>query len=590
MTQQHILIITIGPVQSFIAEARRTADLFAGSKILVELARAIVEAIVAEKGTLIYPLNSTGDIPNKMVAIVTEPENVAKAARAAMTQRWQDFGNKGMERLFDVHDNTLQKIWKQQFDSHLDFYWVAVPLSDDYIKDYKLADRALGARKQTRNFEQVIEDGFKDSLSGTRSALRRRQDKDARAYWAELRKIKKVGQLVHEDELLDTLGVIKRFGVVEKFPSTHTVASASFIKNSSVEARDKFIQAIDAYNEQVKTTPANIRLQDGADIAHENYNYQQKHGYFHEVDDFNRNFRYDGDLLYLEGYERLVERYGSEPPFNISPIKTALLNLYQAAKKRPSPYYAILQMDGDSMGKHVSQCEQRNEHEQLSKDLDTFTQKAKQIVIEQHGYLIYAGGDDVLAFFPVDCALNAAQALAQVYADCFKEWKQKDDKENDFPFTASIGIAFAHYLDPLDLVLRTAREAEKRAKNQYGRDAIAVTILRRSGETLEVGGKWEVATINTAEMVNQLKNLLETELISSRFPYTILRDAEVVAGLKCDGQKAILKQTLNRHSDKTSSLPDTLLNNWATWAKHQGYLELARWFVVARWLSAGGQE
>lgn len=33
MSQQAVLIFTFSPVQSFIAEARRTADLFVGSRI-----------------------------------------------------------------------------------------------------------------------------------------------------------------------------------------------------------------------------------------------------------------------------------------------------------------------------------------------------------------------------------------------------------------------------------------------------------------------------------------------------------------------------------------------------------------------------
>lgn len=619
MTQQHILILSIGPVQSFIAEARRTADLYVGSQILVKLARSIVEAINESEGKLIYPTSNnlkTADMPNKMVAIVNKPHEVAKAAQRAMLKQWLEFAKSAFKALklgvilnltdeleieVSCNDQALQHIIKRQLNHHLEFYWVAAPLNGDYDKAYKKADRAFGARKQTRNFEQVIEDGFKDSLSGTRSALRRGQDKDARAYWKELRKSKRNTRQLQEGELLDTIGVIKRFCFDKSFPSTSTVASTSFIKNCPAEAKANFVQAIEEYNQQVKDGPKDYKFQDGIEIVRENDSYLREQGYFHQVPNFERGFNYGGDLLYLEGYERLEENYGDKPPVDISPLKDALKTLYKTANKLPSPYYAIVQMDGDSMGAHVSQCKTKDDHQQVSQILDKFTQAVDGLVNEHQGYRIYAGGDDVLAFFPADCALNAAQILAQKYRTLFEAWphRHKTDEGKEFPFTASIGIVFAHYLDPLDLVLRTAHDAEKRAKNQYGRDAIAVTILRRSGQTLEVGGKWT----DTVDMVKQLSELFEKEEISSRFPYNVLREAKVVTKLDQAGREAMLKLLLNRAIDteKATFDKDGLLKIWLEWAKNhdkeetginnnQGYVELARWFVVARWLSAGGQE
>ena len=42
----HLLLVTIGPVQEFIAQARRTRDLWYGSHLLSELARAGARALV----------------------------------------------------------------------------------------------------------------------------------------------------------------------------------------------------------------------------------------------------------------------------------------------------------------------------------------------------------------------------------------------------------------------------------------------------------------------------------------------------------------------------------------------------------------
>ena len=53
----------------------------------------------------------------------------------------------------------------------------------------------------------------------------------------------------------------------------------------------------------------------------------------------------------------------------------------------------------DKMGAALSRLNSRDKHQQFSQDLAGFAESAKQIVNNDHnGVLIYAGGDDVLAF------------------------------------------------------------------------------------------------------------------------------------------------------------------------------------------------
>ena len=51
---KHLLAISIGPVQDFIAASRRTNDLYAGSTMLAELAKAVAH-LLAQHGALIFP-------------------------------------------------------------------------------------------------------------------------------------------------------------------------------------------------------------------------------------------------------------------------------------------------------------------------------------------------------------------------------------------------------------------------------------------------------------------------------------------------------------------------------------------------------
>src|SRR5579884_4348246 len=87
-----VLIFTFSPVQSFIGEARRTSDLYAGSQILVTLARAAAQ-VLEQHGSLVYPANVSDarDVPNKLVAKVpwAEAKVVAETAHRALLDTWR---------------------------------------------------------------------------------------------------------------------------------------------------------------------------------------------------------------------------------------------------------------------------------------------------------------------------------------------------------------------------------------------------------------------------------------------------------------------------------------------------------------------
>jgi CRISPR-associated protein Cmr2 len=622
----HILIFTLGPVQNFIAEARRTVDLYAGSQLLVRLAQVAIQS-VSDSEKVIYPANSKADVPNLFVAETSNPEQVAEQAERKLREKWNDFANQALKQanLLEQDNPVFQKIWERQRDHHLEVYWVAIPYDADdgngYISAYQRAAEALAARKQTRNFLQSEEDGPKDSLSGNRSALRTTSTGSIRAvreYWEQNRQ-SQPGQL-RDGEWLDTIGVMKRFIRFEdeqkdgeKFPSTSTVASASFARVcSKAELLRSLVAEITKFNQQ------------GLDFAGWDTTVMSQwrnSGCFYNTPDYGRGFEYDGDLLYQETYteQNLKSRYGITPEIysqlkrQIETITKTLAQLYKNANGRPNPYYAILQMDGDSMGKHVSKCKNKKQHSQLSRDLDEFTQQAHDLVKKRGGYMVYAGGDDVLAFFPADCVLSAANDLASAYRKQFEDsnWDQQDNGE-PFPFTASTGIAFAHHLYPLDAILAAAHRAEKQAKNKYDRNALCVTVLHRSGQTLEVGGKWagerKQSAPNTVKWVEALRQSLENKELSSRFPYSVLNEAEVITRLGSDGREAMLRRLVKRHqsedvSDEKRQKIQEWITDWTKWADthdlppdsetsikpKQGFLELARWFGLARWLAQGGE-
>lgn len=81
---------------------------------------------------------------------------------------------------------------------------------------------------------------------------------------------------------------------------------------------------------------------------------------------------------------------------------------------------------------------------------------------------------------------------------------------------ASVGIAVAHFKSPLQDVVRAAQIAEKRAKKQLGRSAVAVSLFKRSGETVEWGCKWAGGGL---QLYRALAEALDAGQLSGKFPY-----------------------------------------------------------------------
>ena len=149
-------------------------------------------------------------------------------------------------------------------------------------------------------------------------------------------------------------------------------------------------------------------------------------------------------------------------------------------------------------------------HMAISNSLNGFALYIARYIIEDvgKGKLIYAGGDDVLAMISVDDLLTVMFLLRLAYSGLFpieSEFRGMaknltglssssfDLRRGHVKFngrlyrmmgdqaTASIGAVIAHYQAPLGFVLRKLREAEQRAKQDGGRDAFAISLLKRSG-------------------------------------------------------------------------------------------------------------
>ncbi len=155
---------------------------------------------------------------------------------------------------------------------------------------------------------------------------------------------------------------------------------------------------------------------------------------------------------------------------------------------KPSEYYAVIMLDGDSIGEKLDKIKEIDKHRKFSKTLSKLSKEFENIVKENYGALIYSGGDDVLALLPVENALDCAYKIQNEFKA--KLVKEFSDIDKESPFSMSGAIIYAHHKLPLSYVLEEARKCESNAKDE-GKNRVCLKYIKRSLSSAEVVLKWD---------------------------------------------------------------------------------------------------
>jgi CRISPR-associated protein Cmr2 len=489
-TMKHIFLINLGPVQEFIASARRSRDLWYGSWLISELAktaaRVIAEKTEAGVDSLVFPApvsvqdlqpDSPFSAPNKILAVLNaqaeEIRSLASDIQMAIYARLRSLWD---EARGQVHGPIDEDTAKKQIEDLPEYYWVAVPLNEDYIRARQEAEALMSARKATRDFAPVTwrsrwGDGQpKSSLDGLRESVipdsaypSMRDDQDIRR-----RKIRELYNRYRagQAERLSGVDLLKRLGRIDAhFPGTPHIAAMPLLKGLMGTNLDVAKEAWHSYLDILRNL--NARLENDCPE--------------HPV-----TGRYDGVLLFESRLQEVLEEADNGA---LAKAREALYRFLDTAagKQRPLPYYAILVADGDSMGKVIDAQSTMEDHRRLSRALDSFAREVRSIVEgEGEGALVYAGGDDVLAFVPLHTILTCARRLADTFKQHMSAFRDADGRQP----TMSAGVAITHYMEPLSDALALARHTERAAKGIRGKDALAITVRKRSGFDTLVRGHW----------------------------------------------------------------------------------------------------
>ncbi|WP_420632383.1 type III-B CRISPR-associated protein Cas10/Cmr2 [Candidatus Leptofilum sp.] len=517
---RYILAIQIGPMQDFIKAARRTRDLWYGSWLMSSLSKAVAKAIAdgeaEHEKCLIFPVATAKEldistdfsVANKIVALIEQPPKiVAKKAEDAMQAQLRrtmmTLEKKAQKKLAEtaVNNQQFNSMWDvalAQVGALPEFYWVALPLAD--LSQYKTVrlkvEGLLAARKNCRNFQAAVWQAQvpKSSLSGALESVIHEDNYPDRAMPPKDRE-EKIKALYNNfrargAERLSGVDLLKRLGRLgeeDSFPSTSHLATGPLrhrLRNANGEVKKRW----DAYVTEIKELHLEVIQNETIGKG------QTAHKLFGTA---------DGSLLFES---RLRDYFDKDVP---KKVQSALKKFYALKEvPEPLPYYAILLGDGDFMGRTLNQLETPEAHRRFSELLAEFAGGMKGLIEGKAygGALVYAGGDDVMALLPLHTAVSCAQAIKKAFDAKMEHLimeinelpnQTKLDKKPTF----SAGIAIAHHLEPLEDALELARNAEKKAKDVPDKNALAISLDKRSGVTRTVVGKWEPLAPNLEKIV-----------------------------------------------------------------------------------------
>lgn len=488
------LSFTIGPVQGFVAQARRTRDLWAGSWLLSYLAESALAAAERagcdpvipyrthqQRGQVTSRSTPVGGYPNRFELAFHDSVAAklgAELASQAFREAWHDIAEavwKEFVAQVEQQGNGTRAIWKRQVENFWELSWV--------IGSPEPGPQTLGplaaARKNFRNVSATDEPGAKCSLTGTLQEISGHfghgQRRSQQVFWEALRTSLR-GLDLKEGERLCAIALIKRL-----FPKI--IESA--IENVSPELLEQVSWPSTAF---IAALPWLKKLEGASLEAAQDYAALATHtqrGYSKSEHQAAREAgiawaAVDAPVWFASAVKQ------NEPELKQEDVRLLLERLRivseAAGNTKPVPYYALLLMDGDSVGSLLGLL---GSSTKLSEALVQFSDAVPSIVEQNSGKAVYAGGDDVLALVPAVSALETAHQLCDAYRKSFAGTSAQESA------TISGAIVFAHWRHPLRQVLRTAHQLlDEVAKDQTGRDSLAIGIIAGSGLNAVWSAPW----------------------------------------------------------------------------------------------------
>ncbi|MBM9520414.1 type III-B CRISPR-associated protein Cas10/Cmr2 [Desulforhopalus vacuolatus] len=512
--QQYLLSISVGPVQEFIASARKLRDLWYGSWLLSELSKAVAKYLSDAGCDLIFPgIEDKGKLEpkselntaNKILARtgeVNEGEirSLVEEARKAFDDCWKSMARSALNAIpRKDQQNINRELFEKQLDDFGEFFAAWTPLKDNYSDSLERCERLLAGRKALREFSAAPWNGAgipKSSLDGIRESV--------------LRGDQSQSYLFKKGEHLDAMGLIKRFGPVRE-DSPHFDNFAQLAVEPLLDRLAELAVSDPSTAAIISSLPSAERLYPFGGAPVKSPQKKQKLP-------LSENFPTEL-LLPLSFAEESGQHRDNVEGVVWERLKRDIQQLHRKAGE-PGPYVCLLVGDGDNMGQTLSKMKEVNHHRQFSVELDRFAGEVRNVFAQFSGKVVYSGGDDVMGYTPLHTMLSCAEEINRSFHKVMKAACAGTEIKS--PPTFSLGVAIVHVKNPMDQSFLLARQAETLAKQQ-GRNRLAIIQSKRNGSDIQLCGLWRVE--NTLKpfvtRMNEWVQRYRNGALSSRLAYQL---------------------------------------------------------------------
>lgn len=548
--------LALTPAQSWIAEARRSRDLLAGSRILawlmgrllghlkaqganVRLPQVTDEDLRSLAGSLAQALDAgSGGVSNHASGWVELPladaGDLFQALEARLVSFWSDLCG-------EVNGNAAESaanLWRiagpeiRVLTCPLQLTWALQEEAEGAGEGLAEIDAIFAAVKRSRPIAQHIGGGpvRKCGQCGKREAMGGEDPVKWRRFQADLSQLEEVKQGLRfdADEYLCPVCALRRFaGYLKKepFPSTSEIAASEWlwrIRNAS-----DLRAALRALRDAAKTVPG--YKEDWADRA---------------------------PLYYRRSLDRELRRSRREKDTSaedkLGEVQTALRRLEKeirehnrrdrenAVPDKPPEYLAVVIFDGDDMGR------------KLRKDLDTLPGKVVEFQkdlsawfrgsgesLPPRGRPFYLGGDEGLILAPVAGVLDVARGIKATW--------DRTAGSTSAGATLSMGIALFDRERPLGAAIETARRSLERAKSMERpkKNALAVSVQTASGSEWTAVAHWG----ESWDRIRAAVDLIREGTLAAGWPHDVERFLRTVGDGALrggDDSRAALREEVKR--------------------------------------------
>lgn len=566
MSGDLLFAVEIGPVQELIAAARKTRDLWFGSHVVSEVAKAAARCLqefCGDAGGLVFPAPKNpvdlspypasdvnvadvllAEVPAAAVAQAGGAEQLAASLEVAVRSRWHDFAAEALNRAGQFIN---KQAWNTQVDDVMECYSAWVSVGSDYAAARAHVMALLGGCTRCRDFSASTPGSYpfppKSSLDGARDSVLKPVTERNVTHQASLLRLT-------DGEQLDAVGVTKRMAGRSEgntsFPSVSRIAADPWLRGvaataSAAELFADFKSKCDVLADAQVLTRIDV-------------------GRFEHY----QNFPFEGSAVFRTRYRDLAEEAAllsdgqNGLPRQLQELGAALGRLIKQFGE-PNPYLAVLVADGDRMTEALNNISSPAQHRQFSQQLAEFAVEARNIVNDHQGALVYAGGDDVLAFLPVDQAVPCGDKLRCAFSAPLKKLLQSWNI--GVRPTLSVGIGIGHFLEALEDLLELGRSAEVTAKKSWRRqperNALCVRLEARGADPLTFRMNWDAKPrerlTEWASLLNddQLPDKAAFELREMSRIYDNWPDEIVTSALRADARRLLSgKYKADKHKDR----------------------------------------